>query len=193
MKRFVSVLLCFLMIFVLVSCGKGDAENTDTTADTSSENTQNADFAFTSVNLEGEEVDNSIFEGHKLTMVNIWATFCSPCIREMPELQKLSEDYEDKDVQIVGIVCDVNINSDGSYSEDLLDKAKSIVDEAGVKYTNILPSESLNEIKLNEVYSVPETIFVDENGNIVGQSYVGSKSYDQWAEIIDYTLKTMEE
>lgn len=198
MKRFISVLLCITMLFAFASCGKGDTENTDTTGGTDStsaateENKQDADFAFTSVTVEGEEVDTSVFEGSKLTMVNIWATFCGPCIREMPDLQKISEEYKDKDFQIVGIVCDVTMNSDGSYNADLLKDAKDIIEETGVKYTNILPSESLNKIKLDEVYSVPETIFVDEKGNLVGDSYVGSRSYEQWSQIIDHILETME-
>ena len=42
--------------------------------------------SFTATNLEGNEVDHSLFEDYKLTMVNVWATFCTPCISEMPEL-----------------------------------------------------------------------------------------------------------
>lgn len=192
MKKFLSVLLCAFMLFAFASCGKNAREEESSTTDVSVQNTVKADFDFTSVTLEGEEVDTSVFRGHKLTMVNIWATFCSPCIREMPDLQKLSEAYAEKGVQIVGIVCDVTLNSDGSYSTELHNTAKSIIRETGVKYTNILPSESLNKIKLDSVYSVPETIFVDENGNLVGENYVGSKSFDQWSEVIDYTLENMD-
>ena len=36
--------------------------------------------------------------------------------------------------------------------------------------------------------SVPETLFLDENGNQIGTNYVGSKSYESWAEIIDSVL-----
>ena len=39
--------------------------------------------------FDGNEVDKSLFEGHRLTMVNIWATFCNPCLSEMPELGEL--------------------------------------------------------------------------------------------------------
>ena len=46
--------------------------------------------------------------------------------------------------------------------------------------------------KLNLVNSVPETIFLDENGNRIGNSYMGSRSYEQWCEIIDGLLAELD-
>ena len=146
---------------------------------------------FTAVDLAGKKVTEDIFKGKKLTMINIWATFCSPCIREMPDLEKLSQDYADKDFQIIGMVCDVNYEADG-YDEDLYASALDIVEMTGVTYTNLLPSDSLDKIKLSEVYSVPETIFVDENGEIVGQSYIGSRGLEDWKTVVDSVLASME-
>ena len=45
-------------------------------------------------NLAGDEIDKTIFEGHDLTVINVWATSCKPCLSEMPELAKLSDEYE---------------------------------------------------------------------------------------------------
>ncbi len=138
----------------------------------------------TSYDIDGNETGSEVFKGKKLTMVNIWATFCSPCIKEMPDLQKLSVDYAEKDFQIIGIVSDVaDINDLNKISE-----AKEIMKSTGVSYKNIVPSDSLNEAKLNSVYSVPETIFLDENGNQIGESYIGSRSYESWQAIIESLL-----
>lgn len=142
---------------------------------------------FTAIDLAGQEVDSSIFKNKKLTMINIWATFCGPCINEMPDLEKLHQDYADKGFQIIGIVSDVTSFQD-VYDETLINSAIDIVESTGVTYINLLPSDSLNKIKLSEVYSVPETIFVDENGKIVGNSYIGSRSYEDWQNIIDKLL-----
>ena len=49
---------------------------------------------FESWDLYGNTVTNQVFKGKKLTMVNIWATYCSPCINEMPDLEKLHQEYE---------------------------------------------------------------------------------------------------
>ncbi len=137
---------------------------------------------FTAKDIDGNEVSPEIFKGKKVTMINIWATFCGPCINEMPDLEKLNKNYADKGFQIVGIVCDVE-------NDNLLNTAKDIIEKTGVTYLNILPSDSLNEAKLSSVFSVPETIFVDENGVQIGESYIGSRAYKDWSAIIDSILE----
>lgn len=146
---------------------------------------------FTAVDLDGNIVDESIFKGKKLTMINIWATFCRPCIGEMPYIAQLNSDYADKDFQVIGIVSDVSYMNDG-YQTGLYNDALEIVEYTGANFINLLPSKSLDKIKLNEVYSVPETIFVDENGNIIGDSYVGSRSYDSWKAIVDSIMASID-
>lgn len=194
------VLVIFCLTFTACSGEKGDtttAEGNTTVSQNAADATESKDLpelegtafgAFESVDMEGNKVDYKIFEGKKLTMVNIWATFCGPCIREMPDLERISKEYADKDFQIVGIVCDVTLNPDGNYSKALFGKAEDVIESTGVSYLNILPSVSLNEAKLGEVYTVPETVFVDENGKQVGSSYLGSKSYEDWCAIIDGLL-----
>ena len=118
-------------------------------------------------------------------MVNIWATYCSPCINEMPDLQKISEAYEDKGVRVIGIVLDTYDYSAKENSAYMIGRAEEIINMTGVKYTNILPTAALNKVKLDNVFSVPTTCFLDENGEIIGVEYVGSRSFEQWSEIID--------
>jgi hypothetical protein len=85
------------------------------------------------------------------------------------------------------------VNYDGEYyNQTLYDSALDIVEMTGADYINLLPSNSLDMIKLGEVYSVPETIFVDENGKIVDQSYIGSRSLENWKAIVDSILANME-
>lgn len=175
MKKFLCIALSMIMLLSLTACGDNGEGNTPT-----GENTALLS-SFTSETLDGKKADESIFKGKKVTMINIWATFCSPCIREMPDLQKLHEDYADKNFQVLGIVCDV-------YGDTNLDTAKDIVKDTGVKYINLLPSDSLNEAKLNGVTSVPETFFVDESGAVIAGPYIGSRSYEDWSSIIEGVL-----
>ena len=51
---------------------------------------------FTATGLDGEEVDQSIFTGYDVTMVNVWATFCGPCLSEMPDLGALHQEFSDR-------------------------------------------------------------------------------------------------
>ena len=188
MKKILCIVLSVMMLFMLTACSGNNDEITapdETAAQTGEESGLLS--SFTAETLDGEKADESIFEGKKVTMVNIWATFCGPCIREMPDLQKLHEDYADKGFHVVGIVCDI-YEYDGVFDESGLQTAKDIVKDTGVKYVSLLPSDDLNKAKLNSVTSVPETVFVDETGTVIAGPYIGSRSYDSWARIIEEVL-----
>ena len=167
MKKILCLILSAGMLFTLAACG---GKNSGLFS------------SFESVTLDGAEVNEDIFKGKEVTMVNIWATFCGPCIGEMPYLQQLHENYADKGFQVVGMVCDI-------YDERDVETARDIVKETGVKYVSILPCESLNKAKLNYVSSVPETLFVDETGAVIAGPYIGSRSYEQWAQIVEAVLE----
>lgn len=142
---------------------------------------------FTATDLQGAKVDQSIFKGYKLTMINIWATFCGPCLREMPGLGQVSKEYAGKGVQMIGIVSDAS-DINGAISQDQVEAAKEIVKKTGASYRHILPSKDLINAKLKDVVYVPTTIFVDENGQQVGNDYASAKSAEKWKQIIDSLL-----
>ena len=143
--------------------------------------------AFTATDLEGGAVDESLLADYELTMVNVWATFCGPCLREMPDLGELAAEYKDKGVQIVGIVSDA-LASDGTISQDQVDLARDIVDQTGADYPHILPSEDLFGI-LAQIQFVPTTFFVDSTGHQVGSAVVKSMGKDEWEKVIDKMLE----
>lgn len=108
----------------------------------------------------------------------------------MPDLNRLHQEYSDKGFQIIGIVCDVGV-SDEYYDTSLYNDALDVVEMTGVTYKNLLPSYSLDLIKLREVYSIPETVFVDENGELIGESYIGSRNYESWKTIVDNIMNSL--
>ncbi len=201
-KRIIPLLalvIAFLLIFTACSQEKatdGNAEETTTAAQTEKDDDTKKPVsdkpglfgAFESIDMTGKKVDYTVLQGKKLTMVNIWATFCGPCINEMPDLEKISKEYADKDFQIVGIVCDVTQTQDGSFSKALMEDAQEIVEKTKVSYQNIYMSNSLVDSEAGQVYSVPTTYFLDEDGNRVGEVYIGSRSYADWCTIIDGLL-----
>lgn len=214
-KIIASLLTLTLSLSLLAACGKekgkdeGDKETTTVSSadkEAGQTTTEKADepetlattaqaqksaffTAFETETIDGEKVTDEIFKGNKVTMVNVWGTFCSPCIREMPALQQLSEAYKDKGVRIIGVLCDTfDIYKEENIPEKVQD-AKDIIAQTGVEYTNLLPSVSLNKAKLDYVFSVPTTYFLNEKGEIIGSEFVGSKSYDQWSAILDGVLE----
>ena len=142
--------------------------------------------AFSTTDLEGNTLDQSILEDYDLTMVNVWATFCGPCINEMPDLGELAAEYADKGVQIIGLVSDT-MDSDGTISDSQVETAKEIVAETGADYRHLLPSDDLLGI-LSQIYAVPTTFFVDSEGVQVGDAIVTAQSKEKWIETIDGML-----
>lgn len=145
---------------------------------------------FVTRDLTGAEVDESIYEGHKLTMINIWATFCGPCKSEMPGLGELSHDYADEGVQIVGMISDVG-DGYGNIDEEDMATVQEIIDSTAADYTHLLRSPDVDSVFLYSVYGVPTTIFVNEQGEQVGETIVGSQDKDGWAAMIDELLATL--
>ncbi len=188
MKK-VYLMLALSLILILSACGV-QAPNPDNSV-APPEPTAQAEPAlssFSTVDIEGNEQDEKIFADYDLTMINIWATFCSPCLNELPDLGALASEYADKRVRIVGIVIDIQQNADGSFDQDMINTARELVSQTGADYLHLLPSADLVAAKLGMVNAVPETIFVDSEGKLVGKSYIGSKSKEKWAAIIDELL-----
>lgn len=189
-------ILTLSLALLLTACGSGKEEKADAGSSKSSEGSKASDTSsssaskkifgtFESETLEGEAVSDEIFSKADLTMVNIWGTFCGPCIREMPDLGELSREYADKGVQIVGLVSDVGKAKD--------EKAEEIVSTTKADYTHIIASQDLMTGILGSVNVVPTTIFVDKEGNQVGDVYSGARDKDEWAGIIDELLNGVQQ
>ena len=142
---------------------------------------------FTTVDLDGKEVTaQSAFAGYDLIMINVWGTFCGPCISEMPDLAQLSDELAEKNIRIIGIVSD-GMGYDGSIDPAIAEAAKEIVAKTGADYLHLMPSQDLMGL-LYQIQAVPTTFFVDENGCQVGYSYAGARDKEAWMEIIEETL-----
>lgn len=142
---------------------------------------------FQATTLDGQAIDESIFSGKKLTMVNAWTTWCGACIEEMPDLEALSQELKDTDVQIISIVCDT-ADARGEVEEELLALAQKITERTGVSFPCLIPDVSLKEGLLQGILGYPTTWFVDENGSIVGEAVLGSNSKEDWMALIQERL-----
>jgi len=131
---------------------------------------------------DGELMSSDVFANSKLTMINVWATFCSPCINEMPDLGEIAGEYDVADFQMIGIIADV-MEGDA----DMLTKAKSVIEETEANYPHLLLNEELYMNLVGASDSVPTTYFFNQNGELLGYT-VGAKSKEIWKEIIDGLL-----
>lgn len=125
--------------------------------------------AFETVDLAGNTVTNEIFYGKDLTVVNLWGTYCNPCINEMPELAEWSESMPEN-MQLIGIVSDLNSADDA----ETLELAQEICEATGADvYTSLVAGDDFTEL-LNGIVGVPTTFFVDRTGAFVGNPIVGA-------------------
>lgn len=169
MKRIGALLLVMVSFVVFSGCGAEEA---------SSSKLQFTDFS--TKDLSGNVVNQEIFAKKKLTVINVWGTFCPPCIGEMPELGAWAREMPE-DVQIIGIVCDVA----GAGDTEHLNLARKITGEAKVEFINIYPDETLMQI-LSGVEAVPTTFFVDSKGKVVGEPIIGADVAGYKAFVKDY-------
>jgi thiol-disulfide isomerase/thioredoxin len=168
------IIILVALIFVMGSLG-------------SAPKSENNLSSFWTVDINGNEVTEQIFSSSKLTMVNVWATYCPPCLKEMPDLGELSKEYDSSLFQIVGIVTDVYHPNQRVFQQNLV-TANDIIYTTGADYTHLLPSQELYELRLKNVQFVPETFFVDSKGRIVGETYISLRSKQEWKKIIESTL-----
>lgn len=140
-------------------------------------------ITFQGTDLEGNAVTQEVFTQSRLTMVNVWATYCNPCLREMPGLGELAAEYDPSEFQIIGVVSDVREGEDQTLVE-------SLVQETGADYPHLLANDSLDQAILSGASSVPTTLFFDGEGAYLG-GLVGSVEKADWEELIHELLERL--
>lgn len=121
---------------------------------------------FTLTNLEGKEMSLSDLRGKKVVL-NFWASWCGPCRKEMPEMQKFYEAYKDKNVEVVA----VNL----THFERKREHVDEFVKEFGLTFP--IPLDIKNEqYEKYKVLTIPTTYFLDENG-VIKERHLGPMTY----------------
>ncbi len=146
--------------------------------------------------LDGTPFDASVFQG-KPTLLNFWATWCPPCIGEMPHLNELAEEYKDK-INIVGVQVDgLMMTQEGQITvdQDKTEAAIKLQQEQGLTFPLVNPDENLF-ILVNvpdygvQVTAVPTTWLLDGDG-FVRDILVSAYDKEQWSQIIDTFLEDL--
>ena len=91
-------------------------------------------------------------------MINLWATWCQACKKEMPGLNELAKEFGKKGCRIAGICMDAD-------EEDMIETAKEILEENGVDYLNLAPPEGVED--LFPTNSLPISFFFDSESRMI--------------------------
>ena len=116
-------------------------------------------------------------------MVNVWATYCDPCLSKMPAFAELTGEYPKEEFQIIGIVSDVKEEG----SQDKMELAEDLIRQTGADYPHLPVNDSLYDAFLGDVSAVPTTFFVDRQGRIA-DTVIGAMDKEAWEEKINEFL-----
>jgi cytochrome c biogenesis protein CcmG/thiol:disulfide interchange protein DsbE len=116
----------------------------------------------------------------KIVVLNFWATWCPPCIEEMPSLVQLQKQFQDKGVTVLAVSVDDDAND---YHKFLKDHGIDFltVREGGTKTDTGVISPVANKYG---TLKIPETYIIDRNG-IVRRKFIGPVDWKQ-QEIVEY-------
>ena len=124
---------------------------------------------FTGKDLDGNDVDSSIFSQNAVTVVNFWFSGCKPCVAELGDLNALNETLKKQGGALIGINVDT---LDGNA--DAISTAKSLLESKGASYQNIyFPSDSAAGDFAGDIMAFPTTYVIDRSGAIVGEAMLG--------------------
>lgn len=148
--------------------------------------------AFETTDIEGTAYTEKIFEEHDLTLVNVFATWCTPCVQELPELELLYQEVTEQGVNVVGIVMDA-VDAYGNLDEEAVEKARVLKERTGITYPVLVPDSGWLNGNLLAITAYPTTFFVDKDGNIVSKAYVGSGTFEDWKTVVENELADLGE
>ncbi|WP_187269556.1 TlpA family protein disulfide reductase [Flagellimonas hymeniacidonis] len=116
------------------------------------------------------------FKGN-LVYIDIWATWCGPCIREFPYLKKLKEKYDDKGITFMGISRD---------DVRFRDKWKEMIKKEGLKGVQLLGGSKDDDfIKKYQILTIPRFILLDREGKIIDSNAPNPSDWNKITQLLD--------
>lgn len=196
-KQVTMTALLLASAILVAGCGEKPTATPDSTAENQTGNVQETEETamegstfsqMETTDLDGNTIDSSIFADRKITLVNSWNVGCTPCVNELPELNKVNEEYADQGAAVIGLYNDLGMG----ISEDEMNQIKEILNQAGAGYTQIKVDGTLaSDDTILNMMVFPTTYVVDSNGTIL-ETIEGSNDYEGWKGVIESYLSEAE-
>lgn len=180
--RKTAIAVCLtLLVCLLMGCQEKAEDEQETSAS----------FHIQTTTLNGDVFTSADITKNKLTVMNVWATWCPPCVAELPHLQKVSEAFQDEGVAVIGVLQD-GVTELGKRDDQAIESANVLLDEAGAEYPILLPDDALQYTFIRTMQCFPTTFFLDGEGNLI-QRVEGARDYEGWSELIRKALEEVDE
>lgn len=127
---------------------------------------------FTWIDDKGKQVSFAEFTKGKTVILNFWATWCGPCVRETPDLVAMNEEYASQGVVVIGISAD--------RDDDAMDLVTAFVKKYNVTYPIVIDNGNLEEA-FGGLRGYPTTFYINKNGKIV-KKLIGLQSKEKFAQ-----------
>lgn len=190
MKRSLCAVLMLSIVF-LAGCAGGSGSGSGLfpqythgggEAISSPSATQSVDedsIRFTADDVYGNSVNSTdLFSSNRITMINIWASWCGPCVGELEELQSLCLKLKEMNCGLIGIL------DDGDTASGL-QTGLELIRSYGLTYTVIVPNSEVRSCF--EYMYYPTSFFVDSAGHMIGEPIIGAQ-VDQYLPYIQRLL-----
>lgn len=188
MRKFLYLMLVGALSFTMVGCADEIIEETPVAEETVSETVEETVeeglcpyedaplLTFATEDINGHAISTEDLAEANLVMVNFWEPWCGPCVGEMPDLEKLYEEYKSQKFVILGVFQTEGMDGD----------VKDVIDSCGTTYPIL---RYVSDMEPFTTEYVPTTIFMDGHGHVLtDEPMVGSNSYDDWKQIIEQYL-----
>ena len=123
--------------------------------------------------FSGNKIDLKNYHG-KLIIVNFWATWCTPCKKEMPSLDSLYQDQSFKNLEVFAV----------NMEQPNLLKTKKFFSDLNIQKLQIFFDSNLNFVKAFKLRGVPTTILINKKGEefarIIGEVNFQNKKFTEW-------------
>lgn len=146
---------------------------------------------FSTEDVFGNTCSQDIFYDYDLTLVNVFATWCAPCVDEIPVLEKIRQEYAEKGIKLGVAAVVYDAKSAREIDEGALERAKTLYADSSAQFPFLIPDDGNMNERLTGIANFPESFFVDCNGNIVSEPYIGVKTQEEWEQIIDMEFEKL--
>ncbi len=121
---------------------------------------------FEAKQLDGSTFRLSDYRGKKAVLIDFWATWCPPCVDEIPTIKRIAETYRDQGLEVVG----VSLDREEKALRDFIKREK-------LGYVQVFEKEKTRAItKSYGVWSIPSVFLVDKNGVIKALKLRGERT-----------------